>query len=259
MNQQCGSCGGFNNIQHCTKSCRMLICDHCRVNHESVCEYNGRLKGAGLGATVRNAPQPKQQDQEKVTEPELPTTEQVAAIQKAIKEMEASGEVFEYPTIPLISDGVYRGEADIRTLADAVTGAYDHASISKLVPQPEQDAQQPNQPEGSTDSTQQPASPDGVDSGEGRQPEDNSAGVGGDSASAPQQQEERTVAMPAVLGAPYDLANANPEFLTPEGLAAAKKQLLGAANDQSGDNSDGADVVRPGSDPQETEGSENPD
>lgn len=128
--EQCNSCGAVRDDVWKCRFCTTLICNSCRINHESVCETTSRLKGSRSGATVRNVPEAKPQDQEKATEPELPTTEQVAAIQKAIQEMEANGEQFF--SMPLVEDGVYRGEADIRTLADAITGAQPKSLIEKL-------------------------------------------------------------------------------------------------------------------------------
>lgn len=167
MNQQCNSCGGFKNIQHCTKGCHSLICDNCRVNHENVCETNQKKIDLGLGPTVRgsggnhsvglNPPEPTPAPPPRVIakppvlgapygpQNELPTTEQVAAIQAAITEGEKSG-------TPLL-----QGPA-------IVTEEQANASSGEPVLQPEQNASQSSVVEGSTISPVSDSSTDGADS-----------------------------------------------------------------------------------------------
>lgn len=199
--QQCNSCGGFNNIQHCTKGCHALICDRCRVNHESVCETNQKKIGLGLGPTVRGSnagdhstglnppdttPAPDTSNKYKrlvldvdlvSDEGTLPTTEQVAAIQAAIKAAEAAGNpLFQGPVI-------------------LVEGGNEDASSSKPVLQSEQDAQQPSVAEGSTFSPVGDSSTDGSNSGQAEAVGTDASGNNGDGSSTPKPAQE--------VGEPY--------------------------------------------------------
>ena len=46
MADQCNTCGGFEHVAKCSH-CATLICEHCKRNHEPVCEQMQKRKRRG--------------------------------------------------------------------------------------------------------------------------------------------------------------------------------------------------------------------
>ena len=51
MHDICNSCGSPKDVRPCSH-CPTLICDRCRLNHDSVCEQMQKRKSRGEGPTV---------------------------------------------------------------------------------------------------------------------------------------------------------------------------------------------------------------
>ena len=221
-NQVCNSCGGFLNVQKCSH-CPTLICDKCRVGHESVCAVNQQKRAQGLGPTIRNS-KPDGAHSAGINVPEisipqdepnlqklpvrrvlvdprervnllegdlrLPTTEQVEALQKLIKEAEAKGEsLFQGPAI--IAEQIADGHVVHETQANLAVGEEEKNESSRQpVLQSEQNSSESNIPQGSTLSPVSTEGADGTDSGQTETGGTDASGDHSESAATPQSSQD---------------------------------------------------------------------